>query len=176
MVKKSTGQRKRETGISQLEFVVALLITSLLMLFLYLRVENMAEDVERVSFEGVQSNLQAQITLKVAYWYAVQKETDAEVIEKTNPITLVQHRPSNYAGELSSDELKQAAAEHWYFVTDKQWLVYKAKRTAYLNNRYGETALIPFRIKMRFSDSQHNNGVAVAASLQPVYGFEWQQD
>ena len=169
-------QQHRQTGIGTLEFVVVLIVVVLLMLFLYVRLEKMAEDVERVTFEGVQNNLQAQLTLKVAYWYAAQQATDAETIGRINPVTLVQHRPSNYAGELLEQELQRAVAERWYFVKDQQWLVYKAKRSANLNNEYSEADVIPFRIKLRFGDPQHKSGIAIAADLTPVYRYEWKKD
>ncbi|WP_415905900.1 hypothetical protein ACMXYW_16140 [Neptuniibacter sp. QD48_55] len=146
------------------------------MAFALQRLELLIEDVERVSFEGSRDNIQAQITLKVAYWFAEQQAVSPEEIANQNPVDLIQHKPSNYAGELSFSELHNAAGEHWYFVTDKRWLVYKAKRIDNLENEFMQVDLIPFKIEVGLQDNRVAEGLATEAKLKPLYKFYWQAD
>ncbi|WP_415884699.1 hypothetical protein ACMXYX_17020 [Neptuniibacter sp. QD72_48] len=146
------------------------------MAFALQRLELLIEDVERVSFEGSRDNIQAQITLKVAYWFAEQQIVVPEDIAQQNPVDLIQHKPSNYGGELTFSELPNAAGEHWYFVTDKRWLVYKAKRTDNLENDFMQADLIPFRVEIRLQNGSSKSGLATAATLKPLYKFYWQAD
>ncbi|WP_415901145.1 hypothetical protein [Neptuniibacter sp. QD48_11] len=146
------------------------------MAFALQRLELLIEDVERVSFEGSRDNIQAQITLKVAYWFAEQQAVSPEKIANQNPVDLIQHKPSNYAGELSFSELQHAAGEHWYFVTDKRWLVYKAKRIDNLDNEFMQADLIPFKIELGLQNSRAAEGLAIEAKLKPLYKFYWQAD
>lgn len=168
--------QRRCSGFSLLELTVSIFIITILMAFALQRLELLIEDVERVSFEGSRDNIQAQITLKVAYWYAAQQAISPDEIAKQNPVDLIQHRPSNYAGALTFSELENAAGEHWYFVTDKRWLVYKAKRTGNLKNEFMQADLIPFRVEVGLQDIKADKGLATEAKLKPLYKFYWQAD
>ncbi|WP_415902339.1 type II secretion system protein [Neptuniibacter sp. QD29_5] len=168
--------QRRCSGFSLLELTVSIFIITVLMASALQRLELLIEDVERVSFEGSRDNIQAQITLKVAYWFAEQQVVSPDEIAKQNPVDLIQHKPLNYAGELAFSELRNVAGEHWYFVTDKRWLVYKAKRTSNLKNEFMQADLIPYRVEVGLQDSKADKGLAIEAKLKPLYEFYWQAD
>lgn len=167
---------RRSSGFSLLELVVSILIISVLMALGYNKLEQMAEDVERVSFTGARDNIQAQLTLKVAYWYAEQRSVTAKALKRVNPIELIQHKPSNYAGEIEFNELQSAKPERWYFVIDKRWLVYKAKRTDSLENEFERGDIVPFQIQVRFNPAEQKQGLAVEARLKALYAFKWRSN
>ena len=172
-----SGVLKRDnSGFSLLELVVSLIIISTLMLWAYKSLEGLAEDVERVSFEGVSQNIQAQVTLKVAYWFAEQNKVSKTELRTANPMELIQHRPFNYAGEITYNELAKVQGEFWYFVTDKRWLVYKAKRVAQLKNEFEQVDVIPFQVVVTLQQPDREKGLAVEASLLPLYKFYWKAD
>ncbi|PIE20542.1 MAG: hypothetical protein CSA61_01245 [Neptuniibacter caesariensis] len=168
--------RRRCSGFSLLELVVSILVIAILMAVAYSKLEQMAEGVEQTSFSGVQDNIQAQLTLKVAYWYAEQQQVSEETLRYSNPLDWVQYRPLNYAGELVYTELSDADAEHWYFVKDKHWLVYKAKRISHLVNGFEQGDIIPFQVKVRFANAGQARGLAVEATLEELYPFDWQTE
>lgn len=168
--------KRTDSGFSLLELVVSLIILSVLAVWAYKSFEALAEDVERVSFEGTRNNIQAQVTLKVAYWYAEQHRVSQAELITVNPIELIQHRPFNYAGEIKFNDLESVASEYWYFVTDKHWLVYKAKRAEQIKNEFEQVDIIPFQIKAKFQKTNQDTGLAVEAKLLPVYKFHWQTD
>jgi prepilin-type N-terminal cleavage/methylation domain-containing protein len=82
MVNLDNRPRVIQRGFSLLELVVTLLIISILMAVAYAKLEQLAEKVERVSFEGSRNNIQAQVTLKVAYWFAEQQQRTTEQLVK----------------------------------------------------------------------------------------------
>jgi len=176
MVRPTRRWARRHSGFSLLELVVALFIISLLAALAFKKLETMAEDVERVSFEGVRNNIQAQITLKVAYWYAEQKVISPAELTQINPMELIQHKPVNYVGEISFEQLSTAASEHWYFLSDKRWLVYKAKRFEQLNNEFEQVEIIPFQLESRLNNPSQKHGVLLEAKLKPLYKFYWKAD
>jgi prepilin-type N-terminal cleavage/methylation domain-containing protein len=176
MVKPVRQLKCRHSGFSLLELVVSIFIISLLAVFAYTKLETLAEDVERVSFEGARNNIQAQITLKVAYWYAEQYQVSPAELKQSNPMDLIQHKPSNYGGEVNYSDLLSAPEERWYFVSDKRWLVYKAKRVGQLLNEFDKVDIIPFQIETRLNHPQQVKGVAIEAKLEPRYKFYWKAD
>lgn len=163
-------------GFSLLELVVCLFLISVLMAFAYNELEAMSEDVERVSFEGIYSEVQAQLSLKVAFWYARQEAKSRHDLKTVNPVTFMDQKPSKYAGELSYNALVRADPEHWYFVKDKQWLVYKAKRFERLENEFELVEVIPFEIKVSFNQPHQENGLITEARLEPVQSFKWRKE
>tara|TARA_R110002050_G_scaffold4499_2_gene21836 strand:- start:182 stop:721 length:540 start_codon:yes stop_codon:yes gene_type:complete len=176
MVNLDNRPRVTQRGFSLLELVVTLLIISILMAVAYAKLEQLAEKVERVSFEGSRNNIQAQVTLKVAYWFAEQQQRTTEQLVKGNPIDLIQHIPVNYAGELTYSELWAAPGEHWYFISDKQWLVYKVKRNIHLQNEFEQHDVLPFQLEVMFQNQHQDKGLVVSAKLQPLYKFDWEVD
>jgi hypothetical protein len=89
---------------------------------------------------------------------------------------LIQHRPFNYAGEITYRELAKVQGEFWYFVTDKRWLVYKAKRVDQLKNEFEQVNVIPFQIVATLQQPDREKGLAVEASLLPLYKFNWKAE
>lgn len=176
MANRIASLRSFQKGFSLLELVVSILVVAVLMAVAYIKLERLAEDVERVSFEGVRNNIQAQVTLKVAYWFAEQQRVSKEMLEKKNPIDLVKHKPTNYGGELDYNELLVAPSERWYFVSDKRWLVYKVKRSTQLINEFEQTEILPFQLTVRFQHKHKDQGIATEINLQSLYFFSWQED
>ena len=166
---------KTQAGFSMLELAVVVMVIAVLSAILLHRLAAMTEDVERVTFNGVKSNIQAQLTLQVSYWFAAQKQVSADALKMTNPMALIPHPPVNYLGEITVEDLRAALPERWYYVPKQHWLVYKVKRSAQLMNNYEERNLIPFQLRAKFSNPQANQGVAVGVELTPVFGFEWRK-
>lgn len=159
-----------------MELVVSILVISVLMAIAYQRLERMVEDVERVTFEGTVKNIQAQLTLQVANWYAEQIEVEKDQFSEINPLELVQHKPSNYMGEVHFSQLSDHPAERWYYVKDKHWLVYKAKRYSQLVNEFEQPDLLIYRLVTKFEHPGRNRGLALEATLRPIHRFKWQAD
>ncbi|WP_067863236.1 type II secretion system protein [Neptuniibacter marinus] len=176
MANRIASLRSFQKGFSLLELVVSILVVAVLMAVAYIKLERLAEDVERVSFEGVRNNIQAQVTLKVAYWFAEQQYVSGQELEKSNPISLISYKPTNYVGELDYNELLVAQSERWYFVSDKHWLVYKVKRSEHLKNDFQQKDLLPFQLTVKFQHGRHEQGLATEVILRPLYSFTWQVD
>lgn len=168
--------KRAGSGFSLLELVISLFIIALLMAFAYQRLERMAEDVERVSFEGALNKIQAQITLKTAEWYAVGKPQKRVKLEQINPMSLVETKPDNYGGELKFEELADKPGQYWYFVTDRSWLAYKVLRNENLKNNFKQQALIPYRLRVSFAGRDQDQGLVLDLRLESVQSFKWQLD
>ncbi|WP_286240533.1 type II secretion system protein [Neptuniibacter halophilus] len=165
-----------QRGASLLEVVVLTFIIALLMTVAYKRFEQMAEDVERVSFQGARLKMQAQITLKVAEWYAAGESQSRTALRMQNPAGLIYETPDNYAGEVVEAELKTLPGQRWYFVTDRHWLVYKALRTEGISNQFSETDILVLQLDLQMQQPERDHGMVLEARLQPVFRFDWQPD
>lgn len=174
MVKVQGMTLHREKGASMYEFIFVFLILMILYSVSYQYLANMTETVERTDFKRTLNRMQAQLTLKVADWYATGTVVSKQDIEGSGPAELLEVLPENYQGELHSDRLSECEVSKWCYLTDKHWWVYRAKYTAGLNNSYKNNELLVFTLKLTFAGKQNNTGLATALDLKTVYPFTWQ--
>ncbi len=77
--------KNRMHGFTQLELVITVLVIAALMAFAYVRLEEMRATVEKASYQGALSKIQAQLTLNVASWYSRGELQSRSVLEQKNP-------------------------------------------------------------------------------------------
>lgn len=160
-------------GFSMLELVVSLGVIIILATIAYQHMEKMAEQVERAGFYATQKQIQTQLTLKVADLYIKGQSISRQELAKISPIELMKTQPDNYAGKINYTEINQKSAGHWYYIQDRNWLVYKAKRVEKLENTFELNWLLVFRLKVKFKHPDMQTGQAMALTLTPIYNFKW---
>lgn len=174
MAKKAELHRQRESGFSMLELVVVIVVVVSLAAFSYTKLAEMTESVERTDFVRTMNRIQAQLTLKIADWYANGEIVSRNWVETSNPMQLIEVLPENYAGEFSSADLKHCTVSKWCYLTDKHWLVYRVKYHGELSNRFEHKDLLVLKTIVTLSGSGGDSGLATALTLKPVFSFQWQ--
>ena len=159
-----------------LELVVVIVVILALAAASYTRLAEMTESVERTDFVRTLNRVQAQLTLKVADWYAEGKVLSRHWVEETNPMTLIEVLPENYAGEFASYDLSHCPVANWCYLTDKQWLVYRVKYNRELSNGHKHQDVLVLKPHVTFTGSSGESGLATALTLKPVYSFQWQNE
>ncbi len=176
MAKKKELNRQYQGGFSMLELVIVIVIVVSLAAFSYTKLAEMTESVERTDFVRTMNRIQAQLTLKIADWYASGEIVSRNWVEKSNPMQLIEVLPENYAGEFSSADLKHCTVSKWCYLTDKHWLVYRVKYHAELSNRFEHKDLLVLKTIVTFTENGGESGLATALTLKPVYSFQWQNE
>lgn len=175
MAKEKELNRQLQSGFSMLELVVVIVVILSLAAAAYSRLAEMTESVERTDFVRTLNRVQAQLTLKVADWFAEGKVVSRDWIETTNPMNLIEVLPENYAGEFTSSDLGHCPVAKWCYLTDQSWLVYKAKYKRELNNSYQHKDYLVLKATVTFSGAG-NSGLATALTLKPVFSFQWKNE
>lgn len=159
-----------------LELVVVIVVIVSLAAASYTRLAAMTESVERADFVRTLNRMQAQLTLKIADWYVEGKVISQDWVEMTNPMSLLEVLPENYAGEMLSTDLGHCPLATWCYLTDKNWLVYRVKYTSELINSYTQQDILVLRATVDFAHSGDKSGLATALTLTPEFNFEWQNE
>jgi general secretion pathway protein G len=167
-------QRVRQRGFSMFEMVVALLVILGLYALVFQHLDKMTESVERSDFTRTLNRMQAQLTLQIADWYANGQAVDKKQLEQQNPVALLEVKPENYQGEISSDTLGNCRPSHWCYVTDLQRLVYRVKNSTDLVSTFTPPELLAFKLEVSFADPGKNKGLATGMRLRPIAMFRWQ--
>lgn len=172
MDKRIDASPSKQQGFSLLELVVVVCIIAILMAVAYQRFERISEEAERASFYGAISTFQAQINLHVAEWYIDSTQIEKAELEQLNPVEWLERPPHNYGGLISFSQLDGAIPARWYYIKDKNWLVYKVKRTFGLQNKGSD--VLAFQWKVSFKEASMRSGVVQAATLKAVTDFSWE--
>ncbi|MGH1462350.1 MAG: hypothetical protein ACRBB6_09960 [Neptuniibacter sp.] len=156
------------------EFIFAFLIIMILYSVAYKYLADMTETVERTDFTRTLNRMQAQLTLNVASWYSTGKRVSKQQTVSQNPTSFLKSVPENYQGELHSDKQSECRVSRWCYLTDKHWMIYRAKYTEELETSNTDKDILVYELVISFTDQNTEVGLATAMTLKPVYEFTWQ--
>ncbi len=168
---RSTPARQR--GFTLLELVIAIVVILLLATGSYIRYMALAADAERAAFKGVSGWLRAGLNMEVSGALGRNDMASLEALEMSNPMSLVMkvmEPPSNYLGELSGTEARNAAAGHWYYDLDQRLLAYHVRYNRNLEAIAGTNYnRLYFKLKVSFRPADRNGMLRPGGlRLEPV--------
>ena len=167
-----------QTGFSLLELMVATVIILVLVAGTYMRYMELAIDAERAAFKGVIGWLQAGMNMEMGEALAQGGMQNLEHLENANPMSLVlkvMEPPSNYLGELRSNEVLNAEPGSWYFDLHQKRLIYRVR---FDQNMEGIDKLdnnkLSFVLKLIYSPADSKGRRAIRrVRLQPLNKDFW---
>ncbi len=162
----------RQQGFSLLELVIALALIIVLATSSYTRYMGLVVDAERAAFRGVWGWLRSGINMEMSEALSSRGFESLTELEHTNPMILVMkvmESPSNYLGELSQQEVHQAAPGSWYYDLDQRLLVYHVRYTENIEGIEGDADK---RLKFKLKVVRRNADSLSDKEQYPVRGLE----
>jgi hypothetical protein len=105
--------------------LIALMLTSVMVLVFFERVEKIAVTAERESVNQYLSTTRVGIQMFMLEDIVRGRITDIRSYENTNPMRFYKELPSNYAGEFSAEDAANISTGQWYFDKSARQLVYR---------------------------------------------------
>src|SRR5438045_2255799 len=102
-------------GFSLIEFIVVLVIISIVAAVLLDRVKFYQEHAEKTTMEATAATIQAALHLRMAGYLALGRDRDVAGLVGENPMDWLARKPNNYAGafdRMGADELPDGI---WYY-------------------------------------------------------------
>ena len=172
----------KQRGFSLVELVVAVVVILVLLTGTYVRYMALVADAERAAFQGVMGWLQAGLNMEMGRALTGGGKQQLQALQDGNPMVLVSkimEVPSNYLGELDSQQSKNAKPGHWYFDLDQRLLVYRVRYDENLEGieKSGDNKL-SFVLKVVYDTADNSNdGTSQRAvryiRLQPLNRDFW---
>lgn len=114
---------KSSSGFTWLEFVVAILLLSLLGVVLLDRVSLYQEQAEKASMEQMVASLRSALRLQIVDRMLNGRQGQAKLVDD-NPMHWLIGSPANYLGERFGPVAGSVPGGHWYFDLRDKTLVY----------------------------------------------------
>ncbi|HHJ12495.1 MAG TPA: hypothetical protein ENK00_04870 [Chromatiales bacterium] len=161
----------RQAGLGLLEFVLAAIVISILIVVFFSRVVRLSEAVERTAVQQTVNNLDSVIKLK---WltHLVRNEQDAlRAMVGSNPMRLLQEPPVTYLGELDRPDPAAIPPQRWYFDTRQRLLVYRVANPRAIEGGAGD----PPRIRFRVEAVRDGEGKIQGIEMRPLEPYQWRK-
>ncbi len=161
----------RQAGLGLLEFVLAAIVISILIVVFFSRVVRLSEAVERTAVQQTVNDLDSVIKLK---WltHLVRNEQDAlRAMVGSNPMQLLQEPPVTYLGELDHPDPAAIPPQRWYFDKRQRLLVYRVANPRAIEGG----AMDPPRIRFRVEAVRDGEGKIQGIELRPLEPYQWRK-
>ncbi len=170
---KSGCAARAEAGFSAFEFVVALIVISVLAAALLDRAHYYKEMAEKAAMESTARLIKTGLQLRLAELIIANRQGEAAALEREDPILWLEKKPANYGGAYP--EFPDPGT--WYFDANERQLVYVVNSGSRLDlDTDGGAKQVRFRARL-LKDRLQLHGIEVESvtgvALTPVRPYRW---
>lgn len=161
--------KRRQAGLSLLEFMVVASILAVFAGLLLNRLHYYQEVAEKTNMEVTVSALKSALRFEMARALMAGEKIDYPRLARENPMNWLERKPPNYLGEIHRDAggLTRGA---WYFDTENRELVYlPALDDHFVPDSHGQVR-IRYRIELL---AGKNSADIVTVQLKEVEAYSW---
>lgn len=113
-----------ERGFTLFELIVVIVIIVTIMALFLDRAQFYQEQAEKTAMESVAGSIQSSLTLQYSQVMTRGKPSDVAALELDNPMSWLQQKPRNYAGEFYDIGAATVEPGNWAFDLKARQLVY----------------------------------------------------
>lgn len=167
-----------QRGFTLLELIVVIIIISILVGELLKRVPYYEGQAEKAAMEQTVAALQTALVLRYGSLMARGAATGKELdnLATDNPMTWLQQKPRNYAGEYYDPTPKAVAPGNWMFDLKSRDLIYVVDHGDYFAPDKDGKKWIRFHVRLEYDSvlGRLESGKEVTATLfEPTEPYHW---
>jgi prepilin-type N-terminal cleavage/methylation domain-containing protein len=166
-------------GFTLLEFIVVIVVISILAGILINRVWYYQERAEKAVMEQVAGTLQSALLLQYAQLITRGQESEFKNLINENPMNWLLRAPPNYLGELNSLTSSVLTPGNWVFELSTKELVYVPKNTEHFSAASDGVKWVRYRTRLEYNEVRgvaNKNKTAQEISgmlLVPTEPYRW---
>lgn len=166
-------------GFTLFELVIVVIIITILAGLFMNRVMFYQELAEKTAMEQVVSTVQSALTLKYAQIQTRGQASDISAMAVDNPMSWLQRKPRNYAGEFYDANPLSVTPGNWLFDLKSRELVYVLQHTEHFKPAKDNPQWIRFHVVLQYEKpvlaSLKNAPLElVGAVFDPVSPYVWE--
>ena len=146
----------KHKGFSLFEFVVVVILISILASIALNRMWSWRHESERMLIKTVTGNIRSALGLQTAQLALDNKLNLLPTLAGSNPFSLLAQKPTNYLGELSEDDEASRQPGNWYFSKEQQAIVYILKHPENFQTSLDGIPRVRLKIKFIYADKNLN--------------------
>ena len=166
----------KQHGFTLLELVVVITIISVLLVVALERFYKLMVDVERTSMEYNLGAMRSAIGMQVAAHFVAGDLQGIAILAESNPMELLAEKPSNYLGNVGSDDLRELEKGSWVYDEKSRTLIYLVRNHVYFESALDDPKRARFKIFPVYSDkiaSDIKSKYISGLSLRELEPYEW---
>ncbi len=167
-----------QLGFTLFELIVVISIIAVLMGLFINRALYYQEQAEKTAMEAVAGAIQTALTMQYGQVLTRGKSSDVTALAQDNPMSWLQKRPRNYAGEFYDPTPLNVEPGNWVFDLKSRDLVYIVRNANYFNPGKDGKKWIRFHIAVNYTASrlpslQNSPHELTGVVFVPVEPYSW---
>ncbi len=169
---------KAQRGFTLFELIVAISVILVLAAVFLSRVPYYQGQAEKAAMERVVSAVQSALVLRYGTLLArgANNEKELGLLATDNPISWLQQKPQNYAGEYFDPGPSTVPPGRWVFDLKSRDLIYTVDHADYFTPGKDGKKWIRFHVRMNYEPALGRSGAGkelTSALFQPTEPYHW---
>lgn len=172
-----SGRAGEQAGFTLFELIVVVCIVAIMAGILLNRLRVYQEAAEKAAMQQTAAAIKSALEMRVAAYLINGRDNDIEHLRSENPVSWLQERPQNYAGQFYADAYARVAPGSWYFDLTHRELVYVIDLGDHFKRAADGRKWVRYRVKIEYEALPQRDGpprkVLSAVSFVPVQPYVW---
>ena len=170
-------RRPAQAGFTLFELIVVICIVSILAGILLNRLEVYKEAAEKAAMQQTAAAIKSALQMRVASYMISGRDGEIEQLRSQNPVSWLQERPDNYAGEFYADAYARVRPGSWYFDLARKEFIYVIDLGAKFKPGPDGRKWVRYRVRIEYEQLPQSGTpprkVLSAVTFAPVQAHAW---
>lgn len=171
------GRAGPQGGFTLFELIVVVCVVAVMAGILLTRLRTYEEAAEKAVMRQTAAAIKSALRMRAAAYLINGSDAEIEKLRDENPVTWLQERPDNYAGEFYADAYARVRPGSWYFDPGRRELVYVVNLGAHFVPGADGRKWVRYRVKIEYGEMPGKDApqrkVLSAVNFVPVQPYTW---
>ena len=167
----------RQTGFTLFELIVVVCVVAIMAGILLNRLRVYEEAAEKAAMQQTAAAIKSALQMRVAAYMISARDKEIENLRNENPVSWLQEKPAEYAGEFYADAYARVRPGSWYFDLARRELIYVIDLGANFKPGPDGRKWVRYRVRIEYENVPERGAVPrkvlSAVSFAPVQPYAW---
>ena len=171
------GPADAQAGFSLFELIVVVCIVAVMAGILLNRLRVYEEAAEKAAMQQTAAAIKSALQMRVASYMISGRDKEIENLRNENPVSWLQEKPPDYAGEFYADAYARVRPGSWYFDLIRRELIYVIKLGDNFKPGPDARKWVRYRVSIKYEDVPEQGApprkVLSAVGFAPAQTYVW---
>jgi len=167
----------RQTGFTLFELIVVVCVVAIMAGILLNRLRVYEEAAEKAAMQQTAAAIKSALQMRAASYMIGGRDNEIENLRNENPVSWLQEKPAEYAGEFYADAYARVRPGSWYFDLARRELIYVIDLGANFKPGPDGRKWVRYRVRIEYENVPERGAVPrkvlSAVSFAPVQPYAW---
>ena len=166
-----------QAGFTLFELIVVVCIVAIMAGILFNRLRLYEEAAEKAAMQQTAAAIKSALQMRVASYMINGRDNEIEHLRGENPVSWLQEKPADYAGEFYADAYARVRPGSWYFDLTRRELIYVINLGDYFKPGADARKWVRYRVRIQYDNVAEKGApprkVLSGVSFAPVQTYVW---